>query len=387
MYPKLFTIPGINFPVPGYGAMVLIAFLGATFWMARRAVKVKADPDIILNLGFIILIFSAVGARTFYVVHRWDSVFAHDPAAIFNVRAGGFELYGGLIGAFIPCLLYLLYKRLSIRLYADIVAPSLLLGMGIGRIGCFLFGCCWGGPCGDHLPWAVEFSFASPPHQRQWENRLVTVPAELILIESSGTASPIPRDILALTPAQYDKLRAKLEEKASALADAEEQGDQKKIKRAKAEHQRLNEAAQSLFGHFERFDTTSAALCDLADNPVYKSLPVHPSQIYGAIGPLVLAFLLSAYFYRRKRHGSVFLLAMLLYSVQRFIEEAIRIDNPRDVFGMTASQSVSIAIFLLSIIGFLILQKMSIRSPRAVPCKAALEKMKKREEALESTSA
>ncbi|MHC4673977.1 MAG: prolipoprotein diacylglyceryl transferase [Planctomycetota bacterium] len=293
MYPKLFTIPGINFPVPGYGAMVLIAFLGATFWMARRAVKVKADPDIILNLGFIILIFSAVGARTFYVVHRWDSVFAHDPAAIFNVRAGGFELYGGLIGAFIPCLLYLLYKRLSIRLYADIVAPSLLLGMGIGRIGCFLFGCCWGGPCGDHLPWAVEFPFASPPHQRQWENRLVTVPAELILIESSGTASPIPRDILALTPAQYDKLRAKLEEKASALADAEEQGDQKKIKRAKAEHQRLNEAAQSLFGHFERFDTTSAALCDLADNPVYKSLPVHPSQIYGAIG------LFGSAFYRR----------------------------------------------------------------------------------------
>ena len=81
---------------------------------------------------------------------------------------------------------------------------------------------------------------------------------------------------------------------------------------------------------------------------------------------------------------SVFLLAMLLYSVQRFIEEAIRIDNPRDVFGLTASQAISVAIFVISIIGFIVLRKLPVRSPRAVPCKAALEKMKKREEQIAS---
>ncbi len=48
---------------------------------------------------------------------------------------------------------------------ADLVIPSVLLGVAIGRLGCFLNGCCFGGAC--ELPWAVEFPFGSPPHVRQ----------------------------------------------------------------------------------------------------------------------------------------------------------------------------------------------------------------------------
>ncbi|UCD27419.1 MAG: prolipoprotein diacylglyceryl transferase [Planctomycetota bacterium] len=372
MHPELFTIPGINFTVPSYGAMVLIAFLGATFWMAHRAKKVKADPDIVLNLGFIILIFSAIGARAFYVLHRWDTDFAHNPAQIFNIRAGGFELYGGVLGAFIPCFLYLWYKGLSKRLYADLVAPSLLFGMGVGRIGCFLFGCCWGGSCPESVPWAVKFPFGSPPHNRQWQERQVTVPAELIFIDSSGIAAPMPKQILI--PDGLDKIKQKLDRKSAALAEAEKQGDQKKIERARTDYERWEQMAQPLFNHFKSFDTTTTALADLADGPEYYATAVHPSQIYGAIGPLLLAWLTSAYFYRRKRHGTVFLLAMTLYAVERFMEEAIRIDNLRDTLGMTASQAISIALFVISVMGFFILQKLQLRSPRAVPCQAAGQK-------------
>jgi len=44
---------------------------------------------------------------------------------------------------------------------ADCIVPGLLVGLAIGRIGCFLNGCCYGGPC--DLPWAVQFPPESPP--------------------------------------------------------------------------------------------------------------------------------------------------------------------------------------------------------------------------------
>jgi prolipoprotein diacylglyceryltransferase len=77
--------------------------------------------------------------------------------------------------------------------------------------------------------------------------------------------------------------------------------------------------------------------------------------------------LLSAYFYRRKRHGTVFALAMICYPVQRFIEEIIRLDNPRDTFGLTISQGVSVVLLVIGLVYWLILLQMPLRSPRAVP--------------------
>jgi phosphatidylglycerol:prolipoprotein diacylglycerol transferase len=142
MHPELFRIPGINLTVPSYGVIVMISFLAATWWTARRCMRVKVDPDIALNLGLISLIASMVGARAFYVIHYWESQFAHDPKQILNLPAGGAELYGGLIGAFIACVLNLLIKRASIRLWARLDHPGPLAGKWHRRIGCFAVGCC-----------------------------------------------------------------------------------------------------------------------------------------------------------------------------------------------------------------------------------------------------
>jgi len=57
----------------------------------------------------------------------------------------------------------------------------------------------------------------------------------------------------------------------------------------------------------------------------------------------------------------------MLYAVERFIEEIIRGDNPHDTFGLTVSQAVSIGIFLIALAGALILYKLPLRSPRAIP--------------------
>ncbi|MBI4579186.1 MAG: prolipoprotein diacylglyceryl transferase [Planctomycetes bacterium] len=364
MHPELFTIPGIHLTVPSYGAMVLIAFLGSTWCATRRARRVKADPDIILNLAFISLVTSTIGARAFYVIHYWKDQFADQPRRIFELQAGGFEIYGGVIAAFVCCLLYGLIRRLPCRLYADIIAPSLLLGMGIGRIGCLLFGCCWGGTCSAHLPWAVQFPFGSPPFNRQWENRQVTVPAELILVDSSGMSGPFPRSLMKNS---VPDLRDKLAKAEEGVAKAQAAGDEKKLASATRMRSVLERGLEPILGHYERFDDTPDQLLAMSASPEFRTLPLHPSQLYGAIGPILLAFLLNAYFYRRPHHGTVMPLGFILYAVERFIEEAIRSDNPHDTFGLTISQGVSVGVLLVCLLVLLAIRQMPPRAANVKP--------------------
>jgi len=143
----------ILLPIRSYGFMLMIGFLGGTWWAARRATRVKCDPDMVVNLGFIALVASVVGSRIFYVVHYWDEHFAgRGFRAIIDITQGGLEFYGGFIGAMIALLAYMKLRKLSIRLYLDIVTPSLMFGMAMARIGCFLNGCCWAGRAASMCP-------------------------------------------------------------------------------------------------------------------------------------------------------------------------------------------------------------------------------------------
>ncbi len=359
MRPELFKIPGLNFSVPSYGAMVVIAFLVGTWWMTRRAAKVKADPDIVLSLALISLIFGWLGGRTFYIIHHWKTQFAGQPLQMLNLTAGGFEIYGGLLMAAAVCVLYLRVKGLSIRLYSDLYAPTLLFGMGVGRIGCFLVGCCWGGTCPASLPWAVRFPASSMPFQQQWEDRLVTLPAEMILVLPQGSGMPIyslQKDFLKL---------ADLEQARKKLAKARTEAEKLAGNAAKYERAQLEIAfSESVIEHFDKFEVTPQELGHRLKGPEFRTRPVHPSQIYATIGPLLLAWLTNAYFFRRKRHGTVMAVAIMFYAMERFVEEGIRIDNPLDTFGLTVSQGISIGMLVFGILWYLILQKMPPRSSR-----------------------
>jgi phosphatidylglycerol:prolipoprotein diacylglycerol transferase len=364
MHPELFKIPGTNFVVPGYGAMVLLAFLAATWWSTHRARRVKADPDIVLNLSFISLVTSTIGARAFYVLHYWKDQFADNPGRVLDLQTGGFEIYGGVIGAFVCCILYGLIKRLPLRIYADITMPSLLLGMGIGRIGCFLFGCCWGGACPANLPWAVQFPYGSPAFNREWEERQLTLPAELVLIDESGLCGPMPRALLKTSVADLQGRLAKMEEK---VAQAQASGDQKKIATATRTRDIMRRGMAPLLNHYRTYDVSAADLLALSSLAEFRTHPRHPSQLYGAVGPILLALVTNAYFYRRKRHGTVMALGFAVYAVERFVEEIIRSDNPHDTFGLTISQGVSVGVLLAALLAWLILRQMPEGSPHAKP--------------------
>lgn len=336
MYPTIFTIPGLDIPLRSYGLMLMIGFVGGTWWATRRAIRTKGDPDVVVNMGFIALIFSIIGARVFFVIHYWERDFAGQGWwKIVNLTSGGLEFYGGLIGAILAAVLYIVLTKRSLRWYFDIVAPSVMFGMCMARIGCFLNGCCWGGVCDPQLSWAVQFPYASPAMYRQWEDRQLTLPQELIYVSQRG-ASLIYRDNVFLDEAD----RARLEKKNPGRLNT---------------RKRLEEKFHLTHDEFETL---------VAEQ---HTLAVHPSQLYASAGGIILALLLNACYYRRRRHGMVFGMLMLLYPIMRFFEEAIRSDNPYDTASMTISQFVSIVLILFAIGWIIAIHRQPIRSPRAVP--------------------
>jgi phosphatidylglycerol:prolipoprotein diacylglycerol transferase len=109
------------------------------------------------------LVGGVVGARLAYIIENWDAYSRAGPGAWLDVTSGGLIYYGGVVLAMAASLAYMLWRRLPIRRYLDIVAVTLMLGLAFGRMGCTLHGCCWGGPARADWPLAIRFPMISRP--------------------------------------------------------------------------------------------------------------------------------------------------------------------------------------------------------------------------------
>ncbi len=156
MHPILFHIG--SFPIRSYGVAMAVAFLVGILLARRRARGVGLNPDIIIDMAFFVIILSILGARGAYVAARWDW-FGRHLSQVPRIWDGGLALYGGVVVGVVTGLLFFRKRGVDVWLAADVVTPSLALGVAIGRIGCFLNGCCFGEPC--DLPWAVQFPAGS----------------------------------------------------------------------------------------------------------------------------------------------------------------------------------------------------------------------------------
>jgi phosphatidylglycerol:prolipoprotein diacylglycerol transferase len=145
------------FPIRSYGVMIALSFAIGIWLAVRRGRSRGVDPGRITDLSIVILIASIVGARILYILPYWDEFAAH-PLRVFEIWRGGLTMYGGLAGAFLASALYMRAKRMPFWKVADIVSPSVALGLALTRLGCFLNGCCFGVPTSSG--WGVRF----PPH-------------------------------------------------------------------------------------------------------------------------------------------------------------------------------------------------------------------------------
>ena len=160
MDPIAFSIGG--FKIYWYGILVAGGFLAGLWTASRRCVLDKLDGKVISDLGVWIIIAAMLGARALHVISYWEDQYAGRPLwYVLDFRAGGLVFYGGFIGAVLAVLLYSrLHGKQPLWKIADAFAPSIPLGHALGRLGCLMFGCCFGIEC--DLPWAVQFPAHSP---------------------------------------------------------------------------------------------------------------------------------------------------------------------------------------------------------------------------------
>lgn len=158
MFPVLFRIG--NFAVSSYGVMVALAFV-VGYLIAEREWKRLDLPDALLgDLAVGIPVSAMIGAKLMYVLENYPlSWVIQHPGVLFE-RAG-LTFYGGFLLAVVTGLWLIHRHGLNYRLVGGALAPSLAIGYGIGRIGCFLVGDDYGKP--SSLPWAMAFPRGAPP--------------------------------------------------------------------------------------------------------------------------------------------------------------------------------------------------------------------------------
>lgn len=155
------------FTIYSYGLMVALGFALAAFLIYKRANSFGIDKDKMIDLAILILISGVLGARVLYVLLNL-SYYRSNIFEIFDLSKGGLVWYGGFISALVLLVWYIRKKSMDFWNVADLIAPYAALAQGIGRIGCFLNGCCYGVAAPAGYPLAVIFpgeSIARQPTQ------------------------------------------------------------------------------------------------------------------------------------------------------------------------------------------------------------------------------
>lgn len=311
MLQEVFRVPGLGIPVYGYGLMLVVGFYVAMMVGRALARRSGIDPDVVINIALIALISGVVGSRLSHVLEnlheytRGDRTLWQNLYAMVNIRSGGLTFYGGLILGTISCITYGIMAKVPLRLAMDVIAPCVMIGLGFGRVGCFLNGCCYGASC--DAPWAVHFPYHSSAYEDQYKRGLITVPDELLKTDKDGDTTF------------------------------------KTVEEAKR-------------------DPQAAAVLATKTPGVTESWPVHPSQLYSTVVALTIAALLVAFFTMQPVPGRVFGLMLMLEGPTRFLLEMLRSEPP--VLGpLSFSMVISIPLFLIGVVMWFVVGKMDRRRP------------------------
>jgi phosphatidylglycerol:prolipoprotein diacylglycerol transferase len=153
MYPRLFDLG--PFTIYTYGVLLAAAFLLGLKLATARARRRGLDPAKVLDLGIYIIVAAIVGGKVLLLVTDFQT-FRANPAEVLSLARSGGVFYGGLILAVLVAAWYMRRHALPLWPTFDAYAPGIALGHAVGRVGCFMAGCCWGHA--TTLPWGITFT-------------------------------------------------------------------------------------------------------------------------------------------------------------------------------------------------------------------------------------
>jgi prolipoprotein diacylglyceryltransferase len=316
-------------PIYGFGCMLFLAFVVCTWLAGKRGEREGIRKETIQDLAIWIFVGGLLGARLTYLlgekpVPSLGELIARLP----KIWDGGIVLYGSVLGGAAGYLLaYLLVFRkqgLSTRRLADVIAPSIAIGLCLGRMGCFLNGCCYGlVACADCAVLPVSFPLSAPPR------------AELVA-EGDQTAAGFT--IVPFSPPGQDGVQVGLVDPKSAAYKA---------------GLRPGAIITEVNGHAVHTVADLSTFLALGSGPdnwprgqsrlpleyrpkadsepvsmtiVPRTLALYPTQLYEVVSMALLCLVLLAYDPLRHNPGQVMAVLMVGYGLHRHLNELLRGD-------------------------------------------------------------
>lgn len=134
-----------DFYIAWYGILVAAGLLSGTLLSSALARREGLDPVVVIDLLIVIVVGMLVGARMFYIFTVWGE-FLRDPLPHLLSR-NGYVFLGGLVGGMLAALGMLKWRGIPVARTFDVLAPAVPVGHALGRVGCHMTGCCYGGIC------------------------------------------------------------------------------------------------------------------------------------------------------------------------------------------------------------------------------------------------
>lgn len=187
MHPVLFQIG--EFKVYSYGFAILIAFLVGVYLARRRAPRYGLTPQHITDASFAILLMGIIGARVVFILQSLE-YYRQNPQELWTLQFRGLTSFGGLAFGFLAAWVFAWRAKKPLLAFLDAAAIPVLIGHAIGRVGCLLNGCCYGGVC--DLPWGVHVEgYSDLHHPAQIYDSLMLLAGAWVLhrFERKGLAS------------------------------------------------------------------------------------------------------------------------------------------------------------------------------------------------------
>ena len=167
-----------RFTVHGYGLMIGLGFAAAVFMGCYLARKVGLSENDFTNIAIWVLVIGFMGGKLLYIIVEFKS-FLTDPMRVLSSE--GFVVYGGIITGVLSIIVYCRIKKQKSLQYLDLLGAVVPLNQSLGRIGCFLAGCCYGRRTDSWL--GVEFpeGCIAPAHVKLLPTQLFMAAGDFVI--------------------------------------------------------------------------------------------------------------------------------------------------------------------------------------------------------------
>lgn len=161
MHPVLFKIG--TFEVHTFGVAMVVAFVLSVSLAQARGPRYGVSKTQVGDLAFWAILAGVLGARIVFIAQEWGYYGSH-LRELMTLQFQGLTSFGGLIFGMGAAILWARRKGIPVRNLLDVAAPAFLVGHLVGRVGCLMNGCCFGGVCPANVPWGIHVEHSSVLH-------------------------------------------------------------------------------------------------------------------------------------------------------------------------------------------------------------------------------